>query len=157
MSAFDECPFCKRLMGRPESGVEIFEPLNPVVPGHMLVVPVRHVADFAADPLVSAATMRRAAEYVTESGLGPCNLITSRGHEATQSVYHLHLHIVPRGPRDGLLLPWTNQAAELCEGCDAEVDRGRCWQDSEGVVLCAACAESHIIAAPAADDDEAAR
>ena len=34
------------------------------------------------------------------------NLITSRGRAATQSVFHLHLHLVPRADNDGLALPW---------------------------------------------------
>jgi histidine triad (HIT) family protein len=79
-------------------------PLNPVTDGHTLVIPKTHVDDFTGDPAVSAATMRRAAELA--ASVGPCNLITSRGREATQSVFHLHLHIVPRADNDGLALPW---------------------------------------------------
>ena len=37
------------------------------------------------------------------------NLITSAGIPATQSVLHLHIHIVPRYENDGLHLPWTDQ------------------------------------------------
>ena len=48
--------------------------------------------------------MARAALLADE--MGPVNLITSRGREATQSVFHLHLHLVPRAANDGLALPW---------------------------------------------------
>jgi histidine triad (HIT) family protein len=51
---------------------------------------------------VTAAVMRRAAELATP----PCNIITSAGTEATQTVFHLHVHIVPREAGDGLELPW---------------------------------------------------
>ena len=79
-------------------------PLGPVVAGHVLVIPKRHVADFTEDPDVSALTARRAAQLAAD--MGPCNLITSRGREATQSVFHLHMHVVPRAAGDGLALPW---------------------------------------------------
>ncbi|MFI0712504.1 HIT domain-containing protein [Streptomyces inhibens] len=35
------------------------------------------------------------------------NVITSRGPSATQTIRHLHIHLVPRADGDGLLLPWT--------------------------------------------------
>ncbi|MGW4204359.1 HIT family protein [Streptomyces sp. NPDC004726] len=79
-------------------------PRAPVTEGHLIVVPYRHVIDMAADPGVSAAAMYHAAELARECG--PCNVITSRGVEATQSVFHLHLHVVPRRVGDGLVLPW---------------------------------------------------
>lgn len=82
------------------------EPIGPVTVGHILVIPRVHVADFAEDSYISGYTMMRAAELVREMDLGPCNIITSRGKEATQSVFHLHLHIVPRAENDGLALPW---------------------------------------------------
>jgi histidine triad (HIT) family protein len=75
-----------------------------VTPGHVLVIPKRHVGDYTTDPVTSGTTMQRAAELAA----APSNLITSAGREATQSVGHLHLHIVPRpnGPNDRLALPW---------------------------------------------------
>lgn len=105
------CPFCEIVAGRAPAVVVqewpdalAIVPLEPVVDGHTLVVPKRHVADFGENPDVSAATMRRAAELA--AGDVPMNVITSRGRAATQSVFHLHLHIVPRAENDGLALPW---------------------------------------------------
>lgn len=86
--------------------VVAFRPLGPVTDGHVLVVPRAHVADFTDDPAVSAATMRCAAELANTLHLGAVNLITSKGRPATQSVFHLHLHLVPRAENDGLALPW---------------------------------------------------
>lgn len=93
-------------------------PLNPVTPGHVLVLPKRHVASFFTSPDVSAATMRRAAEMLhgVERHHEPRdhNVITSAGEAATQTVMHLHVHIVPRSHGDGLPLPWTpQQTAEV--------------------------------------------
>ncbi|MGZ2360931.1 HIT domain-containing protein [Streptomyces sp. 372A] len=73
--------------------------------GHVFVLPRVHVEDAGTDPEVTAAVMRRAAELMAE--LPAANLITSKGTEATQSVFHLHVHIVPRREGDNLPLPWT--------------------------------------------------
>jgi histidine triad (HIT) family protein len=109
------CPFCEIAAGRAFGEIVhewddtfAIHPLNPVVDGHTLVIPKQHVPDFAADPEVSARAMQCAAE------LAPLvfpenpdwNLITSKGRPATQSVFHLHLHLVPRAENDGLALPW---------------------------------------------------
>jgi histidine triad (HIT) family protein len=94
------CPFCEIVAGRAPativhewSDVIAIAPLNPVVDGHTLVIPKRHVPDFAADPEVSADAMLHAAQLMRWTDR-PMNLITSRGREATQSVTHLHLHLV---------------------------------------------------------------
>ena len=107
----EPCPFCEIAAGRaPARIVQEWDdaiaivPLNPVVEGHTLVIPRDHVQDFTTDPDVSALTMLRAAELA--QGPQPMNLITSRGRAATQSVFHLHLHLVPRAADDGLALPW---------------------------------------------------
>lgn len=88
-----------------------FVPLGPVVPGHVLFVPRGHFSDAASDPLATAHVMRYAAAYAKEQER-PFNLITSAGSEATQTVFHLHVHYVPRAAGDGLPLPWTPQQAE---------------------------------------------
>lgn len=109
-----DCIFCQIVAGEAPAAIVhewddalAFIPLNPVTPGHTLVIPRSHVADFAASPEVSAATMRRAAQFIHWRAPSEAyNLITSRGREATQSVFHLHLHLVPRAKDDGLALPW---------------------------------------------------
>lgn len=111
----DGCVFCDIVAGRvpaewvvpPDRWPDAvaFSPLNPVTPGHVLVVPKVHVRDFAEDPEVYAATSLRAAELMRFTPRA-MNVITSRGRAATQSVFHLHVHLVPREVNDGLALPW---------------------------------------------------
>lgn len=104
-----DCPFCQIVAGTaPATIVREWDdamaivPLKPVTEGHTLVIPYAHVRDLTHVPSVTGAVMARAAEIA----IPPCNIITSAGREATQSVFHLHLHIVPRREDDGLALPW---------------------------------------------------
>lgn len=130
-----DCPFCDRVdRGEFDGGdafAVTFRPLKPVGPGHRLFVPRAHVADALDDPLVTAMTMRFASEWAARQGVGACNLITSRGPEATQSVYHLHLHLVPRLKGDGLPLPWTGQE-ERQDPSFGELDEHMRLVDSAG-------------------------
>jgi histidine triad (HIT) family protein len=110
-----DCVFCKRItngeyVDRFANWVW-FEPLNPVVKGHMLVVPVVHTANLN-DGLLEADQTGWALRYFTNAIEGDYNLITSKGKNATQTVQHLHFHIVPRTENDGLKLPWTGQTAQ---------------------------------------------
>lgn len=81
-------------------------------PGHILVVPRVHVVDFTRDDHVSAVTAARASQLARDLG-GQWNEITSAGVDATQTVFHLHRHLVPRRRGDGLALPWTGQVGEV--------------------------------------------
>lgn len=108
-----DCVFCQIVAGQTPAVFEArhddavaIRPLNPVAPGHVLVLPTTHVPDMSADPAVSAATMRVAALVAADLMPADFNLITSKGRAATQSVFHLHLHLVPRAVGDGLALPW---------------------------------------------------
>ena len=90
------------------------EPLNPVTEGHILVLPRVHVSSFVEQPAITGLVMQRAAliarrRWFEVRGQHAFNLITSAGEDATQTVFHLHVHLVPRRPGDGLHLPWTGQ------------------------------------------------
>jgi histidine triad (HIT) family protein len=87
----------------------IFKPLNPVTEGHLLVVPDRHVASAAEDWGLTGHVFEIAALWASHVGARAFNLITSAGPAATQTIEHLHVHIVPRYDGDGLHLPWTGQ------------------------------------------------
>lgn len=108
----EPCIFCEIVAGRSPATIVrdwpqalAIVPLNPVVEGHTLVLPKDHVEDFTAQTDATLFAMLSAMQLGHELG-GPMNLITSKGREATQSVFHLHLHLVPRAVDDGLALPW---------------------------------------------------
>ena len=106
------CPFCQRIAQgdcrTAGSGVVCFEPLNLVTLGHMLFVPIVHVADAAEVPSVAECVMYYASLHAQKRGRD-ANLITSIGPAATQTIRHLHIHYVPRSEGDGLVLPWTEK------------------------------------------------
>lgn len=110
-----DCPFCAIAAGKDDS-VELiaeseswvaFFPSTPATSGHTLLIPRRHVADlWSAEPelgaelAVAAIKIGRAIQRALEpEGM---NLITSKGKAAEQSVFHLHLHLVPRWKEDAL-------------------------------------------------------
>ena len=115
-----DCVFCasnwpnldiveRWMPGGPAGSVAIVRPLNPVTDGHLLVIHREHDENAAASFEASRRAcllMAVAADYMNVNGL-QANIITSIGPDATQTVMHTHLHIVPRRPDDGLLLPWT--------------------------------------------------
>ncbi len=110
------CPFCARITAGEYDYYDeysvAFQPLNPVTPGHFLAVPRDHVEDAIASPEHFGHTMAFAAEMADWMDLEHCNFISSAGELATQTVFHLHVHVVPRRADDGLALPWTGQQRE---------------------------------------------
>ncbi|WP_062214635.1 HIT family protein [Streptomyces sp. NBRC 109706] len=109
------CPFCEIIAGRAPAAVVrewpdtiAILPRGGVHPGHVLVIPRRHVVDYADDPDVTGASARRAAQLGRALGV-QSNLITSAGEDATQTVMHLHWHLIPRAAHDDITLPWPNR------------------------------------------------
>lgn len=112
------CVFCDRILNKQfdrESAYAVaFPPLNPATDGHMLVIPRWHIPDAAAAPDQAADAFHLAA--VIAKDVGDANLITSIGSAATQTVFHMHMHVVPRRDGDGLKLPWTRNEAMATSG-----------------------------------------
>jgi histidine triad (HIT) family protein len=109
-----ECVFCAIVSGdAPATVVATSDvavaivPLGPVTAGHIIVLPRRHVADATTDPELTGDVMTMAATLAQQ--YDAANIITSIGAVATQTMFHLHLHIVPRRNGDALCLPWTGQ------------------------------------------------
>jgi diadenosine tetraphosphate (Ap4A) HIT family hydrolase len=111
----ERCVFCQIVAGTAPATVVrewddalAIKPRGGVNAGHTLVIPRRHVDNAVVDPAVTALTMARAAELGADLGCD-LNVITSVGEQATQTVFHLHIHLVPRTAGDNLPLPWTPQ------------------------------------------------
>lgn len=92
-----------------------FLPDVPAVAGHVLVIPRRHVrdiwdVDIQTCRLLADATRRVAAAVSVATGTRDLNIIQSNGAAAGQSVFHLHVHVVPRHPGDRMPKLWPPDA-----------------------------------------------
>jgi histidine triad (HIT) family protein len=114
-----DCVFC-RILQREAPAAFVYEDdeiaafldLYPVHAGHTLVVPKRHVTDLLACPGELAARLfavssQLARAVVVAAGADGFNVWTANGRAAGQTVFHLHLHVLPRFRTDafGLRFP----------------------------------------------------
>lgn len=115
------CIFCRLVAGEIPSA-RVFEDeqtiafmdLGQVNPGHVLVALKRHAAtllDCTADE--AAALMRtahRVAQAVVHEFAPPgLTILQANGKEGDQTVFHVHLHVVPRHSNDGIALSWPRK------------------------------------------------
>jgi histidine triad (HIT) family protein len=119
-----DCLFCKIIAGEipaqivaEDEATVSFMDINPATRGHALVVPRRHSANvLEIDPEDLCATMRAAqllARRVTERlGADGVNILNTCGRAAWQTVFHLHVHVIPRYAGDPLRLPWVPGAGD---------------------------------------------
>ncbi len=115
----DDCLFCGIVNGivpsetiASDERTVSFMDINPATAGHALVVPRVHSADLleiGAEDLeaVSLAAQRLAKRTKDVLGADGVNLINSCGRAAWQTVFHFHMHVVPRYDDDPLELPWV--------------------------------------------------
>jgi histidine triad (HIT) family protein len=113
-----DCIFCKILAGEmPATIVDedertiAFMDIAPATRGHALVIPRKHSSDLlsvGSDDLqaVALAAQRLAARAEQRLGAAGVNLINSCGAVAWQTVFHFHVHVIPRYEGDPLRLPW---------------------------------------------------
>jgi histidine triad (HIT) family protein len=118
MAADPDCLFCRIASGELSSTrvdederTIAFMDINPATRGHVLVIPREHSADLLEiddDDLAAVVRMgrRTAARQKERLGADGVNLINSCGQVAWQTVFHFHLHVIPRYAGDPLRLPW---------------------------------------------------
>jgi histidine triad (HIT) family protein len=108
-----KCPFCAIIRGEAAAAEILLETehtlafldIRPLFRGHALLVPKTHLrllsdlpAGLAAEFLVTAQRLERGVE----DGLGAAGSMILVNNVVSQSVPHLHLHVIPRNPKDGL-------------------------------------------------------
>jgi histidine triad (HIT) family protein len=114
-----DCIFCKILAGElPATIVDedertiAFMDIAPATRGHALVIPRAHTPDLlSVDPddlrAVAVASQRLAARAKQRLAADGVNLVNSCGAVAWQTIFHFHVHVIPRYEGDPLRLPWV--------------------------------------------------
>jgi len=133
----NDCIFCGIVVGDVSAQIVdsdehtvAFMDINPATRGHALVVPRVHAADLieVSDPdlertMVAARRLVRAID----AALGPdgFNILNACRPAAWQTVFHYHLHVIPRYESDPLQLPWIPRGADADEiAATADTIRG---------------------------------
>ena len=131
MTAETDCIFCKIVAGEIPSFLicedaesYAFMDINPVHAGHALVVPRQHAADIYTIDGESLAAVARTAQRVAKAvrqAMAPSglNLVQCNGEAAGQSVFHFHMHVMPRADGDDLKMNWGLRAGDMKEIEDA--------------------------------------
>lgn len=107
-----ECPFCQIVAGARPAAVVFEDPVSmafldsrPLFPGHCLLIPKDHIetlADLSAGAIGPLFANARRLALALENGLGAEGAFVAVNHRVSQSVPHLHIHVVPRKRKDGL-------------------------------------------------------
>ncbi|MGI9302985.1 MAG: HIT family protein [Gammaproteobacteria bacterium] len=120
-----DCIFCKIVAGEipcfrlfEDDQTLSFMDINPANEGHALIIPKEHWEDVYAipDELISTVTTTAkriagaAQATVTPDGV---NLVQCNGKGAGQSVFHFHMHVLPRWNDDGLELNWSIKPGDM--------------------------------------------
>jgi histidine triad (HIT) family protein len=119
-----DCLFCGIVAGSiPSETIDSnertvsFMDINPATPGHALVVPREHSADLmeigeydlTATMLAAQRLSKRMMDVLGADGI---DLINACGAAAWQTVFHFHIHVVPRYEDDPLELPWVPEPGD---------------------------------------------
>jgi histidine triad (HIT) family protein len=119
-----DCIFCKVIAGEipgeivdsDDRTVTVMD-INPATRGHVVVIPREHAGDILSvsekDLAATMAAVRRIATRMQET-LGPdgFNILNNMGRAAWQSIFHFHVHVIPRYRDDPLQLPWLPEPAD---------------------------------------------
>ena len=130
-----QCIFCRLVSGEiPAARVYedeltiAFMDIGQVNPGHVLVATRRHAATLLdITPEEAAAVMQTAQRvaHAVQTTFDPpgLTLLQANGREGDQTVFHFHMHVVPRHADDGIALSWPRKepAAEVLQGYAARL------------------------------------
>ncbi len=115
-----DCIFCQIIAGRipatkvfDDDRVLAFMDINPLNPGHLLIIPRRHsptIYDVEPTDLAAVFAAAQRLARAIKKALDPpgLNLVQSNNRVAGQIIDHFHLHLIPRWPNDSLsaLMDW---------------------------------------------------
>ena len=116
----DNCIFCKLAAGEIPSKTlyedekfRVILDLAPATKGHALILPKDHYANLYEIPEEVAGEVmclaKKMAVTMTEKlGCDGFNLLQNNGEAAGQTVFHFHMHLIPRYAQDGKILEWDN-------------------------------------------------
>jgi histidine triad (HIT) family protein len=136
MASDPDCLFCKIVAGdvpatlvHEDERTVAFMDINPATRGHLLVIPREHAEnvleidpeDLEAVTRTGQAMARRVRDKLGADGV---NLLNSTGSVAWQTVFHFHLHVIPRYENDPLRLPWQPQPGDQDEIAAAAKELG---------------------------------
>jgi histidine triad (HIT) family protein len=132
-----DCIFCKivdgelpaTIVGEDERTISFMD-ISPATRGHALVIPREHSADLLAVEredltAVALAAQRLAGRMKERLGADGVNLLNSCGAVAFQTVFHFHMHVIPRYEGDSLRLPWVPAAGDSERIAAAAQELGR--------------------------------
>jgi histidine triad (HIT) family protein len=122
----DKCPFCNILSGNQEGTIvhqdevcTVFMDIQPINPGHILVIPNQHIADLNDLPpdvgkhIFSVGQKLASAIRRSSVRCEGINLFLADGKAAMQDVFHTHLHVIPRFKGDGIGFTFSPSYTEL--------------------------------------------
>jgi histidine triad (HIT) family protein len=106
------CPFCAIAQGESRAYIVLeddsalaFLDHRPLFPGHCLLIPKQHIETLADVPVSQIGPLFEKARRLSlamETGLGAEGSFVAINNRVSQSVPHLHIHVVPRRKKDGL-------------------------------------------------------
>ena len=125
MSAKEDCIFCKIIAGEipsfklyEDDATLAFMDINPASDGHALVIPKEHASDVhtvskeaIANTVITAKKIASAVEKTVVPG--GINLVQCNGEAAGQSVFHFHMHVLPRRDGDELKMNWGLKPGDM--------------------------------------------
>ncbi|MDZ4313692.1 MAG: HIT family protein [Azonexus sp.] len=130
------CIFCRLIKGEISSSkvyedeqTVAFMDLGQVNPGHVLVALKRHAAtllDITPDEAAAAMQTARLVALAVKAAFDPpgMTLLQCNGKEGDQTVFHFHMHVLPRHGNDGVALSWPRKDPS-CEQLEASAERIR--------------------------------